>query len=300
MATSLRRACWLVLLWGLLSADAGADPLIVALDSCVAVDADKIGERLIIEMVGRRSLGPVKVVATCRGGTIRLCVGEAERCRELPISSLPLSFRVQHLALVAAELLEDLADEIPAEAPPLLASTPALPPAPPGVKHRPAKTALSILGIASLQWFSAGAPMLYGGGLQLSADHSHKIGWSVDLLAHQGMARFDLGTISMVTASVGVGLHGHLELSRFVLRVGAGLRVGAVSLQGQAAEPWITWVAGLGKLSLGLRMSPHLLLEASGEGGYVVLPVVGRVDGQPAIQAGGIEVGAHLGVGIIF
>jgi hypothetical protein len=144
----------------------------------------------------------------------------------------------------------------------------------------------------------------FGGGLRLTGDHRHHLGWDADVLVHHGATATALGTVTRDLISTRATLQFHHQLPYLTLRAGLGGRLGAACLAGEATDPkavlgaaiWGPWGGPL--LALGLSAAAaRVRLDMSVEAGYVVSPVAARVGGIRAVAVEGPWFGVQLGLG---
>jgi hypothetical protein len=147
---------------------------------------------------------------------------------------------------------------------------------------------------------------LAGGGLRVGGDHSHHLGWDVELGAYHGSTATALGTVTGDLLTGRAVLLGHYLWPHIILRGGGGLRVGAARLGGAAIDPatvearalWGPWggpLVGLGLAAAAARLRIDLSVEA----GYVLWPVGARVAGTRALAVEGPWFGLTLGLGAL-
>ncbi len=171
---------------------------------------------------------------------------------------------------------------------------------------------LHTAAVGSAMALFAGTGVLFGGGLNLGYEYAHHLGLSFDVLAHHGSTLSALGSLStdVISASTTLVFHYRVAQRRtysFALRAGGGVRGGAVRLSGspyadslteQGATVWGPYAGPHIALGGSLNLPHRLTAELTAEGGYVALPVGGRVDGMRAVAVEGPWLGIHLGLGV--
>ncbi len=312
----------LLLLGTALTAAATASPedrprVSLRLSPCLVVDRAQVEHLLTIELGAQLADAPDGATSdlsvTCGAAGAELRVDDPltgkSLFRIIDLEVAQQRARPRLLALALAELVftswTELAIPLPVpppepQAPVVLPGGRSLAPA----SARSADSRLRILALASGQAFS-GTGLLWGGGLRAAGDYAHHLGFSADALAHHGQSSFPLGDVAIDTLSASAALVVHARLSFLCLRVGAGGRLGAAHLagvpqdvtQGAGASLWGAFGGPLALLVVGAPISGHMVAELSLEGGYVTLPVAGRVDGQRAVAVDGGWIAAQLGLG---
>lgn len=173
----------------------------------------------------------------------------------------------------------------------------------PALQHTDAST-LRILGLFAGQG-ERGTGLLLGGGVRVAGDYPHHLGFSADALVLHGSAGFSSGDVSTDDFCTGAALLLHGRLGRFVLRGGAGGRLAAIRFVGVPRDARLDRGASLigpsagpmAVLMAGAALSAHLALDVSLEGGYALLPVAGRIEGQRAVAFDGGWIAAQVGLG---
>lgn len=224
----------------------------------------------------------------------------------------PLSARARLLALAVSELISASWTELESNPQPSVepiervASPEARQRALVAVEKRtsPPAPRLRVLALFGGQAFFTRAGLLLGGGLRMGKDHGHRFGWSADLLAHHGSATTDLGLVTVDTVSAGLALFFHHNWSRVALRIGGGVRGGAVRFEGIPSRPdalgasaWSGWMGPMVMAATTLTAARHVAVEISVEGGYVAAPFGGLVNGERTVAVDGPWIGFQLGVG---
>ncbi|HVU05617.1 MAG TPA: hypothetical protein VHE30_27905, partial [Polyangiaceae bacterium] len=163
----------------------------------------------------------------------------------------------------------------------------------------PKERSLRIVAIASGRRFFTHGGGLYGAGLRMGEERFKFLAWAADAVLETGTILTGGETNYRVTTSTASGmLLGYLRSGAFTARAGAGLRVGlaaSTSTSGQfsgatSLTPW-GWPLGVMCFSLA---GGGLVLDLSGEAGYVVLPVRG---GGATIEGGWFA--GQIGLGLV-
>jgi hypothetical protein len=143
--------------------------------------------------------------------------------------------------------------------------------------------------------------------LRVSRDRSDSVfGWAIDAQEHHGTSTVSLGRVSTDVTSVGAAVVAHQAWSRWILRLGAGVRGGEARLSGvpdpsmgvQGRTFWASWVGPLARGDVELVVAHGLALDVGVEGGYVVSPVGGLVGDRREVAIDGAWIGVHVGVGM--
>jgi hypothetical protein len=137
------------------------------------------------------------------------------------------------------------------------------------------------------------AGTIWGGGLRLGEERFRLVGWHLDTLVEHGGVIAHAGedkTVDRITSwTLGGALLAYYSFkSVFTARLGVGLRAGFIAEDSPTVAPW-GWP--LGVTSMTLRAS-SLVMEFSGEGGYVAFPTSGG-------EVSGFWLSGQLGVGMV-
>lgn len=152
-----------------------------------------------------------------------------------------------------------------------------------------------VMPLASMRSFVGHEGALWGGGLRLGEERLVSTSWAVDALVESG--RIDSFHIDNYT--IGGELYLYVSWRYVALRGGAGLRAGLSASTPTEGDPLqepsrtpAPWGWPMLALSASLGAKGGLLLEVSGEAGYVALPVTSGRYGESirgpwfALQAG--------------
>jgi hypothetical protein len=159
---------------------------------------------------------------------------------------------------------------------------------------------LRLVALASVRTFpgeptapSGESGTLWGGGARIGEERFRLVAWSLDTLIERGTVIAHSGervTASRVTSfTIGGALLAYYTFrNMFTTRLGVGLRAGVIAGDSSSVAPW-GWP--LGTTSLTLR-GERILLELSGEGGYVSFPASGG-------EVSGFWLSGQLGIGVV-
>lgn len=173
-----------------------------------------------------------------------------------------------------------------------------------------ARSGLRLTARGAGQLFVQGGALLAGAAMQLGGDHGRRLGWSFDAAYLTARTSGSLGTLSTDAINGGLSLlfqHGiDRGALRLGLRAGGGLRAGAVRLSGvpasgaraEGASFWAAQVGPTGVLSGSLGLPRRLVLDLQIEGGYLLTPAYGLIDGAQAVALAGPWLGLQLGIGV--
>ena len=173
-----------------------------------------------------------------------------------------------------------------------------------GDERGAAERELRLVALVSSRAFLSYEGALWGGGLRAEQEHFESVGWTLDVLYERGEVAAPSGEFLVDTGTIGAGLFVYRRWSALSARAGAGVRAGlsrsAPTSEGltgasSVAAPW-GWP--MITTSLCLSLGPSFVLELSGEGSYVVLPVRGG-SGLRDSSLHGFWIGGQLGLGIV-
>jgi hypothetical protein len=217
--------------------------------------------------------------------------------RTVDLSSAVATARARLLALAIAELVAEAS-----RAPPPPPPAPPPPPTPKPAGER--RWRLQLSAIAAGHGYFSRVGFLGGGGLRLAHDLPRSLGWNLDVFAEHGSVAVAFGTVAVDVASADALLAFHREWGRVGLRLAAGARTGAVRLSGSPGSPSVQgatlWGAYFGPMALAsLVVAPvrRLAIELALDGGYVAVPVIGRVGSGASVAVDGGFIGFQLAVG---
>ncbi len=303
-------------------------PLVqVDIDACTGASPEEVRRLLRIELgallVDDAPSGEIvtRAAVSCAAHTVRLRVDDPitgkSLTREVELDESDVASRSRLIALAVAELVDASWTELESnprpEVPPAGARPPpaAVEAARKVVQHRRPRQVDEDLGVTrmvvvvSRRAFFSESTAQWGGGMRLGRDQFTHVGWTADVLAEHGETEVSLGRVALDTLTLGGSLYLFRRWSRVTFQLGAGLRLGAARLSGtpyasqyaragSGVAPW-GWPTAIAAIRL--RPIGPLVVEASGELGYVVLPMSGNVAGRAEVTISGPWVGAQLGLG---
>lgn len=280
-------------------------PIILDMQGCERAFASELRRILIVELKYLPQRAPATGVAriVCQQDAYRVSIQRAssrhhELVQRIEALGTPERGRARRVAIALAEMLDETR-----------IATARRPGSPPTRRPRraPSLPSTSRLGVEALVVAGGmGAPLApqVGGALALTYQFIRWIGLRGDFLAAHARRKSPLGRVDLLSLSGSLALATTLRLGRLDLSAALGFRAGAVNLAGDAALPtqtaenafWAPWVGSLGAAQLGVRLRPRWSLVVGLEGGIVLLPVTGLVDGDREFAQDGYWVTAGLGV----
>jgi hypothetical protein len=141
-----------------------------------------------------------------------------------------------------------------------------------------------IVFLGSVRGFFDGTGTIWGGGARLGEERFSAVSWSVDFLFETGDVRTNAATYQIETGTLGAWLLLYKRWGFFTGRVGAGLRLVAVSSTThttgapKGSTTIAPWGWPLAATSMSFRIASSLVADISGEAGYAVLPVPSASD----------------------
>jgi hypothetical protein len=285
----------------------------LAVDDCPAVPREELARLLALEL-GTPVLAPeqagegaVHVQVVCAGTTVRLAVDDPAASIQLRREAVFLPAQqdviVRLVALAIAELVLtsrvalsfEKVPDVPAQ---VVAPAPSDGPRPRGRAY--------LLAFGQALGPFSGVGVGWGGGLR--AGWASGRGWrersvngpgvgpvlDVEVAAAESSADRSLGTVQVSLWSATLRALLRLRAGRVWLDAGGGARFGLAQLRGVPADPAIargsgvagTWVGPVAYAGVGGRFG-HAIVELGVEGGRVLRPVSGTVDGGAPISIDG-------------
>lgn len=305
-------------------------PLVrIDVDACVGAPSADVRRVLRVELgallVDDAPAGEVvtRAVVSCQGRSIHLRVDDPitgkSLTRDVDVDVSDAPGRARLVALAVAELVAASWTELETNPRPEVQPAGARPPQsavdavrkvvrakiPKQSDEEIGRTRMTL--VASRRSFFSESTAQWGGGMRLGRDEFEHVGWTADILGEHGATDVSLGTVYLDTITVGGSLYLYRRWSVVTFQLGVGVRLGAARLSGKPYQsesayagsgiaPW-GWPTAIG----GLRLRPigPIVIEASGELGYVVLPMAGAVGGVREVTIAGPWVGAQLGLGMM-
>jgi hypothetical protein len=157
---------------------------------------------------------------------------------------------------------------------------------------------LRVVALGSARRFFGYPGTLFGGGLRVGEERFRFMSWSADALFESGTLDTRESRYDVFTTTLGGWILLYGRAGPVTGRVGAGLRAGVAgaSVGGASGTSSIApWGWPLGASSVSFRLTSGLVLDLSGEAGYVLLPVPGA--GQKSIEGGWFS--GQIGLGVI-
>jgi hypothetical protein len=312
------------------TARAAHAPVALTVDRCVLEDEREVRRVALVELqatlVDPALADPdaTRASASCRDALIELRVDDPLTgkvlLRDIDLAQVAAPARARLLGLAIAELVSASWTELAVA--PLSGVAPAGRTASTQAReagrvaiaaHLPDRAAprtLRLIAFAGGQALFAGSGVLWGGGLKLTKDYAHHLGFSLDVAATHGDAAGSLGRISSDLITAGAFFIGHRGFSgraaRLTLRGGPGLRVGAARLSGAPADPtvavghalWGPFFGPAATIALGFAAARRITIEVWAEAGYAALSTNATASGARAVALGGPWVGFQLGIGV--
>jgi hypothetical protein len=133
--------------------------------------------------------------------------------------------------------------------------------------------------LGSVRGFFDGTGTVWGGGVRVGEERFRLVSWSVDFLFETGTVRTNDAKYQIETGTLGAWLLLYKRWGFFTGRIGAGLRLVAVSSSTltpgtpQGSTTIAPWGWPLAAASTSFRITSSLIADLSGEAGYAVLPV---------------------------
>jgi hypothetical protein len=308
------------------SARAGEHPTVqLEIDPCVAAPADEIRRIVavelgaLLEVGGDATVDRTRVRVGCEQSAITLRVDDPitgkSLARTIDLADAIPAARGRLVALAIAELVSASWTELEVNPEPRVR-----PSGPrPSAEARDAALAAvlartdhatplrSRLALeASGERFFGGTGVLAGAGLRFARDSFDPLGWMVDAQAHHGSQATPLGRVSTDVIGLGAIVAVHRAWSTLDVHLGGGVRGGAVELSGvadpmtvaRASRFWASWFGVLAVGSVGVTIARRFVVEATLEGGEVVVPVGGLVGGRRIVAVDGAWLDLNLSVGM--
>jgi hypothetical protein len=289
-----------------------ARPVQVERNGCEALPPEEIVSILRVELLGRLLEGPPRadadpVTIDCSGDVVEISVGAPDgtsKSTRTTLTGAPTNIRSRIVALAIAELVRDLDREL------LRGPPPAHPPAPSGDPLTPPERASNPSRPIDLSVFAqtSGFPLhdlwLAGGGLRFDfACRLLCVGFDASLLTTT--ERFAQGTAQVFLGYASPYLAWRYGWGRAETLLGAGYALGAARLVGRAADAGViagtttgAWTAPYGLAVLALALTGDLSVEARGQLGWVIWPVIGEVSGGTDVAIRGLWASVQAGLAI--
>ena len=258
--------------------------------------------RLIAIDLGPPAVTPdpnARVTVECQGSAMQLSVPSVALTRRLDFARTPPEARARLAAIVVSELVAEAKSPRPAPPPP----PPVVDTAPQDRVEPALRDDHFHLGAAlSGRTFFGGVARLIGGGLLVE---DSRLPLTFNALAEQGSVTTTEGEVLVQTLSGGLLLLMQEPLGAATARFGAGIRAGAVRMNGRPNDATSVHPHTLWRGWIGPALSTGMSLPTSGasfqfmlEGGYTAWPVYGLVTGEREVGLSGWWLGGQLGVSV--
>lgn len=138
--------------------------------------------------------------------------------------------------------------------------------------------------LGSVRGFFDGTGTVWGGGARVGEERFRAVSWAIDFLFETGTVRTNDAKYKVETGTLGAWLLLYKRWGFFTGRIGAGLRLVAVSSTSltpatpQGSTTIAPWGWPLAATSMTFRITETLVADLSGEAGYAVLPVPSASD----------------------
>lgn len=194
----------------------------------------------------------------------------------------------------------------PPEAEPAVPAGPVDPPRVSARRKRP-PSANYVELVFGLRSFVGGAGTLWGGGARYTRMFTRTFGASAQVDFEGASVDDPLGVVVMFSTSGALAVLYKRSVGVVELQGRAGVRAGFASLAGEAtamnasaATVSGAWTGPFAAVEAGVTAWRRLRVGLAAEGGYVLLPVVGTSQGQPAASIEGLWLGASARAGLAF
>jgi hypothetical protein len=177
-------------------------------------------------------------------------------------------------------------------------------------RPRAATTSAVLLARGGAEDFFRGFGRTTGVGLRLSLDGARRIGLTVDAQGSTARVPVSAGSVTVSTVALAPSLHARIDGAggRWDLRAGVGPKLGVAFLSGSPSAPpseaagstfSAPWAGVSSFAALRARPVGPLVLELSAEGGVVLSPVSGLVDGRREVAVTGPWLALFAGAGLL-
>lgn len=311
---------------------AAAEPLVpisVTLENCNGLSEIEV-RRVVEAEFGLHASdsahdSQVEIAVTCSDGALDLKIADPlsrkTLTRRIDVTGIDANAHARLAGIAASELL--LASWAELDVNPVPRVTPAGPAPPPEelasaralVRERAVALARARLkprvamqsvfravALVSMRRFFRTAGSIWGGGVRLGQDIPEHLGWALDAAYESGELNPNLGRAGITSTSLGGALFLQQTYTSWTLRVGAGLRLGAVraTTTVEKTSPTtsiVPWGWPMGVASVSFRPLHPLILELSAESSYAKLPLSASAHlDDPSVRGGWIAF--QLGAGV--
>jgi hypothetical protein len=158
--------------------------------------------------------------------------------------------------------------------------------------------------------FPQGFGRAVGGGLRLSLDGARRFGLTVDLQGSNVRVPVSAGSVTVSMVALAPSLHARIDgdSGRWDARAGVGPKLGVAFLSGSPSAPpsgatgstfSAPWAGVASFAAVRARPAGPLVLELSAEGGVVLSPVSGLVDGRREVAVTGPWLALFAAAGLL-
>lgn len=173
------------------------------------------------------------------------------------------------------------------------------------LRTRRPRRAVTLGAFGLVRALFSGTGTLGGAGLRIVPELPRQLALPIEIAYEHGESAFDLGTVVSDVADVAVGLAWRRDGRRLGLRIGGGLRGGAVHFGGRPRDTsvrggsfWSPWVGPELFLAGIVHPSRRVAFDLGIDGGWAFAPTAARVAGSNAVQLSGPFVGVSLAIAL--
>jgi hypothetical protein len=287
-------------------------PLALDLEGCPQVPRAPVEK--IVELELRASVVPereavTRVTASCDGDNASLRVDDPLTSKSLTrlvdLKAAGANGQARLLALSIIELVCSSWTELEASPPAGTATGSDAREALSAVRTLRGRRSVSVGALGVVRAIFSGTGTLGGAGLRIVPELPHHLALPIELAYERGTSAFDIGEVVSDVADVAVALAWRHDGKHLGLRLGGGLRGGAVHFSGRPSDPsvrggsfWAPWV-GPDLVVAGVwRPSRRLAFDLGLDGGWAFAPTAARVGGVNAVQLSGPFIGVALAIAL--
>jgi hypothetical protein len=167
-----------------------------------------------------------------------------------------------------------------------------------------------LLARGGAEYFPRAFGTTASGGLRLSLDGARRPGLTFDLQGSTAGVPVSVGSVTVTTIALVPSLHARIESDsgRWSARAGAGPKVGYSFLGGNPSAPpseaagftfSAPWAGISSFVALRARPAGPIVIELAGEGGVVLSPLAGLVDGRREVTITGPWLALFAAAGVL-
>jgi hypothetical protein len=276
---------------------------------CADVNAAEVRRIAAIELHAELAASPegvTRVRMACADGKLELHVDDPVTGktveRAIALDQVAPAARDRLIALAIAELVGASWGELALHPQPVVEPMGAR--APPAVRAAVLETVrhpLRIEAVGQVRALPNGPDLMLGGGVRIG-ERRGNWAWSIDVIADHGETATPLGDVTVDAISAGASL----LWTRHAFALGAGLRGGPGWLAGTPSMRSVAggtvagaWGGPFASAGAQLEIRRVLAVELTGEGGWSLMSITGRVAGASDVALDGPWLGVQLGVGLL-